>query len=112
MSRVKYDIRKVPRELLEEYIMKETTVIDQGLDCVPSDVHLRIRKAAEVPLRTKAEIDADIARAVRDYVKEYSDFDGIRIPLMEMKFKGCFGDHLDRTLPQVLIALLSEETSD
>lgn len=112
MSKIKYDIKKVPRELLEEYIMKETTVIDQHLDCVPSDIHIRIRKAAEVPVRTKAEVNADIAKAVRDYLDfttggklEYGvtkHFDSWLPPF--------YGKHI--LFNEYVTKLVQEETSD
>jgi hypothetical protein len=110
MSKVRYDISRVPRELLERFVNSHGSL--DSYFVATSLVAKDIQEAARLPLRTRAEVDADIAAAVRDYVKEYSDFDGVRIPLMEMKFSGCFGDPSHRSLPEVLIALLSEETSD
>lgn len=99
---MKYDIKKVPRELLEEFILKHTAVLDTSIVELCTDTGTKIRKAAEVPLRTKAEVDADIVRLVRDYVKEYVGLD-------VMKFDRYLdGLHTGTELGK----LVREETSD
>jgi hypothetical protein len=108
MANVKYDIKQVPRELLELFVELHS-ILDPHF-VATSDVAKAIQKAAKVPLRTRAEIDADITKAVRDYVGAYESFKDIH--LMDLKFKGCFDHSTDMTLPEVLKMLLAEETSD
>ena len=109
MTNVKYDISRVPRELLEHYV-KCNDILDPYF-VARSQVAKDIQSAARVPLRTKAEINDDIAKAVRDYIDEYNSL-GQQVNLMDLKFKGCFGHTSGETLPQVLKMLLLEETSD
>jgi hypothetical protein len=71
MNKVRYDLNRVPRELLEKYIEVHTCVLKAEY-CQQSSTGQAIRKAAEVPLRTRAEVDADIASVVR----KYADFNG------------------------------------
>lgn len=66
MSKIKYDLSRVPRELLEQYI-RTHTIITGEQTLYPFDLGAQIRKAAEVPLRTQAEINRDIAAVVRRY---------------------------------------------
>jgi hypothetical protein len=70
---MKYDIKKVPRELLEEYAATMLCFKHANGSEIEanSDLGKQVVKAAEVPLRTRAEVDADIAKAVRDYARDF-----------------------------------------
>jgi len=107
---MKYDIKKVPRELLEEYA-KQHLKCNSEQDprkCGYSELGSKIAKAAEVSLRTRAEVDADIAKAVRDY----------RVFNFDMKADNltysCIMPGTDPkvTFPVHIESLLTEETSD
>jgi hypothetical protein len=108
MANVKYDISRVPRELLELFVELHS-ILDPHFVAI-SDIAKSIQESARVPLRTKADIDADIASAVRQYADEYLKFEDITVK--DLKFTGCFNDPDHRTLPEVLRSLLAEETSD
>lgn len=74
MSKVKYDIKKVPRELLEEYAVRMLCLDTANGSEIHANSQLgkQVVKAAEVPLRTRAEVDADIAKAVRIYAGQFN----------------------------------------
>lgn len=101
MSRVKYDMSRVPRELLERFVSYQLCLGDKPPSINGND----IVKAAEVPLRTRAEVDADIVKAVRDYCKDS------QCPVSQLGFyseideeRGSFSHYIEK--------LLLEETSD
>lgn len=111
MKDVKYDIKRVPRELLEAYVCYQLCMSPDRRDPIDatSDVGKCVVKAAEVQLRTKAEVDADIAKAVKDYATEWATINNT--PLQNLTFSGAFG-RMPTTLAERFKELLLEETSD
>jgi hypothetical protein len=112
MSKVRYDIKKVTREMLEEVINKYTSTnwVAFNADLDDDDLcpwALAIRKAAEVKPRTQAEVDADIAKAVRNYSEWHANTNAIE----DLTFHGYYG-YPDKTLCRVFRELLAEETQD
>lgn len=103
---VKYDIKKVPRELLEEYAMQQLCMNPARRDPIDatSEVGKRVVKAAEIPLKTKAEIDAVIVKIVRQYSEECGWDHG-------STSKGLLGVGPE-ILAGSLYKLLQQETSD
>lgn len=110
----KYDLSKVPRELLEKlvtargYLGITWAFVDspewQG-NGERAQVVREIRKAASVPIRTRVEVDTDIAKAIRDYIAQQAKCDERAV-----YFDGRLGD--GPYLPDLLHQLASEETSD
>ena len=72
-TKYKYDLTRVPRELLEAYAKEHLTVHATGQMVSGYAVGIKIIEAAKVPLRTRAEVDKDIAQAVRSYRKQWVD---------------------------------------
>ncbi len=112
----KYDVKRVPRELLEELAHKVIEAEQCKTACsitflTRSDSILtKIAQAATVPLRTRAEVDADIVKAVRDYV-EYQTRVNNYLSTAQLGFSGYMGDSRGN-FPNWLCKLLKEETSD
>lgn len=110
MSKVRYDIKKVPREMLEEIVNKYSFIQHTAFNPDMKDRDLcgwalAIRKAAEVKLRTRAEVDGDIAKAVRDYAEWYARY------VEDLTFHGYYSSD-SKTLCKVFRELLLEETQD
>lgn len=102
MKKTKYDLGRVPRELLEKYIEHHTTVIDPDYFCQTSTGQA-IRKAAEVSLRTRAEVNADVISYVRTYAAEHG--------WATTEVRGLYGVGAER-LAFALKSILDEKTSD
>lgn len=106
MSRVKYDMSRVPRELLERFASYQLCLYDKQPSINGND----IVKAAEVPLRTKAEVDADIIDLVRSYHKWFmTSAPGHLTPYYNSSFR-----YKDKNVQvnELLAKLNEEETSD
>lgn len=95
MKMTKYDIKRVPREVLEQFVVDSQIVFNYDMSqlpmsfllayasahtCIFSDnipdeclghCQLKVRQAARVKLRTRAEVDSDIAEAVREYRRQW-----------------------------------------
>lgn len=103
MTNVKYDISRVPRDLLERFIHSHS-ILDPHF-VATSLVAKDIQAAARVPLRTKAEVDADIVKAVRDYCKDS------HCPVSQLVFASQIDEERGH-FPYYIEKLLKEETSD
>lgn len=70
----KFDVKQVPREVLEEICQSILTgfsdpnVVTWSVGRKPV---ANLLKAAEIKLRTRAQVDADIAEAVREYRRQW-----------------------------------------
>lgn len=103
----KYDIKQVPRELLEEYA-SYCLGIKPGREVVPeSELGAKVAKAATVKLRTKSEVDAEIASAVRQYAEWWKAVEHSKPENLD--FSGTYGE-APRYLYSVFVELLLEET--
>lgn len=100
---VKYDVSRVGRDLLNR--MAEALIVSTHVEFQLIE---DIREAATVKFRSKAEIDADIAKAVRDYVTNNSNNN--RCQYMAFDSYTVRGGHI--RFNEVIDLLLSEETSD
>lgn len=113
MSNVKYDIKRVSRELLEQYACQQLCMTQDSQYPIyaNSPIGKQVVKAAEVPLRTRAQIDADIAEAVRKYgefkAKHQHHDESIFISKAYSEMNGPI-----ITIDRDVKALLAEETSD
>lgn len=110
----KYDVTKVSRKTLEEVcrILLNSigdnahvtfNVTDTGDPCVRELV-----KEAVVNPRTRAQVDADIAKCLRTVYTEY----GVLPSSAYVTYKSPLANNCNATLAQDLKALLEEETQD
>ena len=114
----KYDVKKVSRETLEKLAEEVISSKERGVgsytfslidDVQPSMVRNTL-KEAEVPLRTKAEVDADIATCMRRYGVLMDKYEPGQNLLAVQGF--AHGDGTYDWPGQDLVRLLNEETSD
>lgn len=106
----KYDVKRVPRELLEELagsVLKATK--DPACEIfkfyMDSPLIEGLKNQATVPLRTRSEVDADIAKAVRSYVEQWP-----QCRTLDGYYE--FGSNRSVNLNLLLKQLAAEETSD
>ncbi len=122
LTMTKYDVKRVPRELLEELADKVIEAEHCKTACsitflTRSDgILTKIAQAATVPLRTRAKVDADIVKLVRECANWTSNYGGPggSINYISAEFdkttldKG--GNWPGQQFRQVLAGLLDEET--
>lgn len=123
----KYDVNKVPRSVLEDFVRHHADLLDFDMSMLPlsflrafvsrhecifnPDVSTTIlkysqrtvREAARVTLRTRAQVDADIAEAIREYRRQW---------LVPLTYNSRFDykDRKDIYLGEVVNPLIAEET--
>lgn len=104
----KYDVKQVPREVLEALAQVFLDALGSPAVCsvtlCTKDAYVeQLGKAAKVKLRTRVEVDADIADAVREYRRQW---------MCPLTYNSRF-DYKGRTdiyLGEVVNPLVSEET--
>lgn len=125
----KYDVKQVPREVLEEFLRDREELFSYDMSqlpmsflvayvsthrCIFSDIvpdeqlghsQLKVRESARVKLRTRAQVDADIAEAVRGHNKRH----GFPTDIPERDPKILF-TYTDDSFPFIIDKLLREET--
>ncbi len=119
----KYDVKRVPRELLEKFaeqliVMANDKVSNPPICMLTRDSLDELAKAATAPLRTRAQVDADIVELVKACAYWTSNYcgPGGKINYMSAEFdrtvlnKGCKWP--GQKFVKVLAGLLDEETSD
>jgi hypothetical protein len=116
MSKCKYDVTKVSREALEDlakivcnaYAKPETISVvlplrSRDVCPPPAEAALKVIEQALVKLRTKAEVDQDIAQAVREYaaiqLRAYGEYP-----------EAYDGHFRQGQFPELMKKLLKEET--
>lgn len=102
--KTKYDLSKVPRDLLEQFIIEIGGTNDNmSFSRTEAQASIsQIRGIARINLRTRAEVDAEIAKFVRDYTRDVlRDEDEPRMP----SYKGL-------QFREGLFTLTQEETAD
>lgn len=123
MGTKKYDVKKVSRETLELAAQEIVNAFNSGASCVTFDLLAArmvlgggfvkdILDQSEVPLRTKAEVDADISKCVRSYKEQHIH---VRHNIWNMDFSGHYTSPLSGAHCRIiddLNYLLKEETSD
>lgn len=112
----KYDVKRVSRERLEQIAEIVFKQAQNGRSPVsisinPFSIGELMLEEAEVPLRTKSEVDADIAKAVRDYARQHAT----NITPVHVSFLADYTHPVSKKqvyLKDVFNQLLNEETSD
>ena len=68
MAKCKYDIKRVPRELLESFVDKANILRTDFEDHSFTPAANAIRRAACIPLKTRDQITMELGELVRKYV--------------------------------------------
>lgn len=70
MAKCKYDIKRVPRELLEAFV-DNTSILQTGFadHCFTAAANA-IRHAACIPLKTRDQVNKELGELVREYVNQ------------------------------------------
>lgn len=70
MAKCKYDIKRVPRELLEAFVDKANILRTDFDDEAFTPSANAIRRAACIPLKTRDQVNNELGELVRKYVNQ------------------------------------------